>query len=168
MTPKTKKNDGAKVTLDVAEMKSVLMEQKDFLAPVVQEAMQARYKKAAENAEKVEKSEAALNKRLVAKLATAGTATERETINASIAASSQRVAMAQEKTKQCKRECDLLAGKLQLAKENKVEVDKEWAKKMLAEMRKRAVDAMSAQENSDATDNASDAPSPNRASAPTA
>jgi len=41
MTQKGKKNDGTKVTLDVAEMKSVLMEQKDFLAPVVQEAVQA-------------------------------------------------------------------------------------------------------------------------------
>lgn len=41
MTRKAKKNDGTKVTLDVGEMKSVLMEQKDFLAPVVQEAVQA-------------------------------------------------------------------------------------------------------------------------------
>lgn len=41
MTQKAKKNNGPKVTLDVAEMKSVLMEQKDFLAPVVQEAVQA-------------------------------------------------------------------------------------------------------------------------------
>lgn len=41
MTPKAKMNDGRKVTLDVAEMKSVLMAQKDFLQPVVQEAVQA-------------------------------------------------------------------------------------------------------------------------------
>lgn len=41
MTQKAKKNDGTKVTLDVAEMKTVLMEQKDFLQPVVQEAVQA-------------------------------------------------------------------------------------------------------------------------------
>lgn len=41
MTQKAKKNGGTKVTLDVAEMKSVLMEQKDFLTPVVQEAVQA-------------------------------------------------------------------------------------------------------------------------------
>jgi putative transposase len=41
MTQKAKKNDGTKVTLDVAQMKSVLMEQKDFLVPVVQEAVQA-------------------------------------------------------------------------------------------------------------------------------
>ena len=41
MTQKGKKNDGTKVTLDVAEMKSVLMEQPDFLQPVVQEAVQA-------------------------------------------------------------------------------------------------------------------------------
>jgi len=41
MTQKAKKNDGTKVTLDVGEMESVLMAQPDFLAPVVQEAVQA-------------------------------------------------------------------------------------------------------------------------------
>jgi putative transposase len=41
MTQKAKTNVGPKVTLDVAEMKSVLMEQKDFLQPAVQEAVQA-------------------------------------------------------------------------------------------------------------------------------
>jgi putative transposase len=41
MTPKQKKNDGTKVTLDVAEVKSVLMEQPDFLQPVVQAAVQS-------------------------------------------------------------------------------------------------------------------------------
>jgi len=41
MTQKVKTNDRTKVMLDVGQMKSVLMEQKDFLAPVVQEAVQA-------------------------------------------------------------------------------------------------------------------------------
>jgi transposase-like protein len=41
MTQKSKTNDGTKVTLDVAEVKSVLMAQPDFLQPVVQEAVQA-------------------------------------------------------------------------------------------------------------------------------
>jgi putative transposase len=41
MTPKGKTNRDKTVTLDAAEMKSVLMEQPDFLVPVVQEAMQA-------------------------------------------------------------------------------------------------------------------------------
>lgn len=41
MTLKAKTNDGRKVTLDEAEMKSVLMSQPDFLQPVVQEAVQA-------------------------------------------------------------------------------------------------------------------------------
>ena len=41
MTSKTKKNDGTKVSLDVAQVKSVLMEQPDFLQPVVQGAVQA-------------------------------------------------------------------------------------------------------------------------------
>jgi transposase-like protein len=41
MTPKDKKNDGKKVTVDVAQVKSVLTAQPDFLQPVVQEAVQA-------------------------------------------------------------------------------------------------------------------------------
>jgi len=40
MTSKAKKNDSTKVTLDVAQVKSVLMEQPDFLQPLVQEAVQ--------------------------------------------------------------------------------------------------------------------------------
>jgi putative transposase len=41
MTQNLKKNDGKKVRLDTSELKSVLVEQKDFLTPVVQEAVQA-------------------------------------------------------------------------------------------------------------------------------
>ena len=40
MTQKDKANDAKKVTVDEAQMKSGLMEQKDFLMPVVQEAVQ--------------------------------------------------------------------------------------------------------------------------------
>jgi putative transposase len=41
MTSKAKTNDGKKVSLDVAEVKSVLMEEPDFLEPVVQAAVQS-------------------------------------------------------------------------------------------------------------------------------
>jgi len=41
MTQKNQKNRRPNITLDVARMKSVLLEQKDFLVPVVQEAVQA-------------------------------------------------------------------------------------------------------------------------------
>jgi putative transposase len=41
MTQKAKTNNGTKVTLDMAQVKSVLMAQPDFLQPVVQEAVQA-------------------------------------------------------------------------------------------------------------------------------
>ncbi|HZQ47439.1 MAG TPA: transposase [Verrucomicrobiae bacterium] len=41
MTRKKKAIDPKKLTIDVRQMKSVLMEQKDFLTPVVQEAGQA-------------------------------------------------------------------------------------------------------------------------------
>ena len=41
MTSKANKNDGTKITLDVAQVKTVLMEQPDFLQPVVQAAVQS-------------------------------------------------------------------------------------------------------------------------------
>jgi putative transposase len=41
MTPKSKMTDSRKITLDATELKSVLVEQKEFLQPVVQEAVQA-------------------------------------------------------------------------------------------------------------------------------
>ena len=41
MTQKSKKNNEQNISINAAEMKSVLMEQKDFLQPVVQEAVQA-------------------------------------------------------------------------------------------------------------------------------
>lgn len=41
MTQKLSKNEGSEITLDGAQMKSVLMNQPDFLVPVVQEAVQA-------------------------------------------------------------------------------------------------------------------------------
>lgn len=41
MTSKSKKNDETKVALDVAQVKTVLMEQPDFLQPVVQAAVQS-------------------------------------------------------------------------------------------------------------------------------
>jgi putative transposase len=41
MTSKANKNDGTKLNLDVAQVKSVLMEQPDFLEPVVQAAVQS-------------------------------------------------------------------------------------------------------------------------------
>jgi transposase-like protein len=41
MTSKAKKNDGTKLNLDVAQVKSVLMAQPDFLEPVVQAAVQS-------------------------------------------------------------------------------------------------------------------------------
>ena len=41
MTSKAKKNDGTKLNLDVAQVKSVLMAQPDFLQPVVQAAVQS-------------------------------------------------------------------------------------------------------------------------------
>jgi putative transposase len=41
MTQKSKKNNEPNISLNATEMKTVLMEQKDFLQPVVQEAVQA-------------------------------------------------------------------------------------------------------------------------------
>src|ERR1700733_6676904 len=40
MTQKSKKNNATKVTVNAEELKSVLMDQKDFLAPIVEQAVQ--------------------------------------------------------------------------------------------------------------------------------
>lgn len=132
----------------------------------MQEALQARSNQATENAANVVKAEAAVNKRLVTQLAAAGTATERETINAALAASRQRADLANAKAKLCTDEYNLLIGKLRLTADRKVEADKEWAQKMLLEMRTRAFDAMKAQQDPNATDNGFDNTPPDQGLAP--
>jgi hypothetical protein len=97
-----------------------------------------------------------VNKRLATQLTTAGTATERETITASMAASDQRVKMANLKAKQCTDEYNLYIGKLKLTADRTVEADKEWAQQMLKEMQNRAVDALKTQQDPSATDNGID------------
>ena len=134
----------------------------------MQEALQGRCKQATENADQVIKAEDIVHKRLVAQLKTAGTAAERETINAALVASQQRIDMAKAKAKLCTDEYNLFIGKLNLTADRKVTADKEWAQQMLKEMRTRAVEAMKAQQDPDATDNGLDDTPPGQASAPTA
>jgi hypothetical protein len=133
----------------------------------MQEALQGRCKQATENADKVVKTEGALHDRLMARLATASTATERETINAALTASQQRVTMAKAKAKLCTDEYNLFIGKLRLTADRKVEADKEWAQQMLKEMRTRAIDAMKAQQDPNATDNGFDSTPQDQGLAPT-
>jgi hypothetical protein len=133
----------------------------------MQEALQARCSQATDNAAKVVQAEAVVNKRLVTQLAAAGTATERETINAALAASQQRADLANAKAKQCTDEYNLYIGKLRLTADRKVEADKEWAQKMLLEMRTRAFDAMKAQQDPNATDNGFDNTPPDQGLAST-
>jgi hypothetical protein len=133
----------------------------------MQEALQGRCKQATENADKVVKAEGALHDRLMSQLATAKTATERETINAALAASDQRVTLARAKAKLCTDEYNLFIGKLRLTADRKVEADKEWAQKMLLELRTRAVDAMKAQQDPNATDNGFDDTPSDQGLAPT-
>ena len=133
----------------------------------MQEALQGRSQQATENAAKVVQAEAVVHKRLVTQLAAAKTATERETINAALAASAQRVAMAKLKADQCSKEYNLFIGKLRLTADRKVEADKEWAQQMLQEMRNRAIDALKAQQDPNATDNGLDNTASDQGLAPT-
>jgi hypothetical protein len=119
----------------------------------MQEALQGRCKQATENVDVVLKAEGAVHDRLMKKLAAAKTATERETINAALAASQQRVDLAKTKAKLCTNEYNLFLGKLNLTADRRVAADKEWAQQMLKEMQNRAVDALKAQQDPNATDN---------------
>jgi len=127
-----------------------------YVKYAMQEALQGRSNQATENAAKVVQAEAIVHKRLLTQLAAAKTATERETINAALAASAQRVTMANLKAEQCSKEYNLFIGKLRLTADRKVEADKEWAQQMLKEMRTRAIDAMKAQQDPNVTDNGFD------------
>ncbi len=133
----------------------------------MQEALQGRCKQATENADNVLKAEGTVHDRLVKQLAAAKTATERETISAALAASQQRVDLAKAKAKLCTDEYNLFIGKLNLTADRKVAADKEWAQKMLLELRTRAYDAMKAQQDPAATDNGFDNTPPDQAPAPT-
>jgi hypothetical protein len=100
-------------------------------------------------------------------LAAAKTTTERETINAALAASQQRVDLAKTKAKLCTNEYNLFIGKLNLTADRNVAADKEWAQQMLKEMRSRAIDALKAQQDPNATDNGLDNTASDQGLAPT-
>jgi hypothetical protein len=133
----------------------------------MQEALQGRCKQATENADVVVKAEGAVHDRLMKQLVAAKTATERETINAALAASQQRVDLAKTKAKLCTNEYNLFIGKLDLTADRRVAADKEWAQQMLKEMQNRAVDALKAQQGPNAADNGIDDNTPDQGLAPT-
>jgi hypothetical protein len=112
---------------------------------VLQEAMNARYKKAVENAEAVEKSETAVQKQALERLKTASTQMEVSMLNAVIAASKQRVDLAHAKAQQVKGELDAFRGQLVVEDQKKQEADREWAQGVVTDLRKRALDAYKAQ-----------------------
>lgn len=110
-----------------------------------QEAMYARYKNAVENAETVEKSEMAVQKKALEKLSHAHSESDVAVVNATIAASKQRLDLAQQKALQAKAELDAFRGQLVAEETLKKEADREWAEHVIEQMRQKALAAYRAQ-----------------------
>lgn len=112
---------------------------------VLQEAMGARYKRAVENKEAVDKAEVKIQRAILEKLKGARTETEVSGLNALIAASKQRQDLAQQKADQAKAEADAFNGQLLVEDARKAEADREWAQTVVDRMRAKALIAYRAQ-----------------------
>jgi hypothetical protein len=112
---------------------------------VLQEAMNARYKKAVANAEALEKKEMDVHRNALAGFKSAKTQSEIEVIKGVIAASQERLDLAHAKATQAKGELDAFRGQLGIEDQQKAEADREWAQKVVEQMRQKALDAYKAQ-----------------------
>ncbi len=124
---------------------TVKRDPKRYAHYILEEAMNARFKKSVENAEAVEKSEMATQKKALAGLKAANTQAEIEIFNGIIAASKERLDLAHAKMTQAKAELDAFHKQLGVEEQRKAEADREWAQKVVTEMRQKALDAYNAQ-----------------------
>lgn len=120
-------------------------DQSRYIHFAMQEAMYARYKRAVESQEDVDKQEAKVLKDALAALKTAKTTTEIEGLKAKMAASQQRQDLAHQKAEQAKGELDAFNGQLLVEDARKVEADREWAQTVVDRMREKALAAYQAQ-----------------------
>ncbi len=116
---------------------------------IMQEAMNARYKKAVEYAEAVEKKEMKVQSDALEKLKAARTEAEISATNTLVAASKQRLDLAQQKAQQAKGELDAFNGQLVVEDARKAEADREWAQGVVERMRQKALEAYRAQVGGD-------------------
>ena len=112
---------------------------------VLQEAMGARYKKAVENKEAVDKAEVKTQRQLLEKLKAARTEIEVAGLHALIDSSKQREDMAHQKAEQAKGELDAFNAQLLVEAARKAEADREWAQTVVERMRAKALAAYQAQ-----------------------
>lgn len=112
---------------------------------VLQEAMNARYKKAVDNAEQAEKKETEVQRKALEALKSATTQTEINTFNGIIAASKERLDLAHAKAAQAEGELQAFRGQLGMEDKMKAEADREWAQTVVKEMRQKALRAYQAQ-----------------------
>lgn len=125
--------------------KQVKRDQKRYAHFVLQEAMNARYKKAVENAEAAEKHEAEVQRKALGALHRASTEAEIAVCHGLMAASAQRLALAHAKAEQAKAELDAFRGQLGVEEQRKAEANREWAHAVVARMRERALSSYQAQ-----------------------
>lgn len=110
-----------------------------------QEAMYARYKKAVENAEAVEKKELQVQRKALEDLNVAQTQAELEICDRRLTASKQRQDLVHQKAMQAKAELDAFRGQLRYEEAWKAEADREWAQAVIDRMRAKALAAYRAQ-----------------------
>ena len=118
---------------------SVKRDPSRFQQFVLQEAMAARYKKAVENAERVDRKELEVQKRALADMKNAQTSTEVAIINSVILASKQRQDLAHQRADQAKAELDAFRGQLGVEDARKVAADREWAQGVIERLRQKAL-----------------------------
>lgn len=111
----------------------------------LQEAMNARYKRAAEFQDVADQKEAEVQREALEALKTAHTETEVAVFNARIAASKQRQDLAHQKAVQAKGELDAFNGQLLVEDARKAEANREWAQTVVDRMRDKALTAYKAQ-----------------------
>ena len=120
-------------------------DKKRYVQFAMQEAMYARYKRAVENQEEIDKKEAKILKDSLEALKTAKTTAEIDGLKAKIAASQQRQDLAHQKSEQAKGELDAFNGQLVVEDARKAEADREWAQAVVDRMREKALAAYKAQ-----------------------
>lgn len=110
-----------------------------------QEAMNARHKKAVENAEAVERHELEVQRKALDALRAVRTHAEAAILQSVLLASEQRVQMARGKQEQAWAELEVFRGQVGFEEARKAEADREWTETIIARMREKALAGYRAQ-----------------------
>jgi len=116
-----------------------------YEAYAMQDALRERHGRALENQNKVLQDEFSTQKRLLEKLRSAKTDADLQAIQAALAASSQRLELARQKTQQVAEESRLLSEELGTERQRRGEANREWEEKFVEKLRLRAMTSLHAQ-----------------------